>query len=141
MIWQLQMQRTLSILHFGEQLFTAVCSAKHAHYLLGVGNKIGESSKWKNMVLIKIKDMASKKFWSKSLEHWRSISSICSCNDILHNQHQKVLWTSLSYLSSLVDKLSMITYLLLIRVVDELQYFRDRDLNTTKTISLTFEDL
>ena len=50
------------MLPFGEQLFTAVCSAKNAHNLLGAGDKVGESSRWKHVVFIKIQDMASKKF-------------------------------------------------------------------------------
>ena len=43
MIWQLQMQHTLGMLHFGE-LFTAVCNAKHTHYFMGGDDKIGVSS-------------------------------------------------------------------------------------------------
>ena len=31
-IWLLQIQCTLDMIHFGEHLSTAVCSAKHAHY-------------------------------------------------------------------------------------------------------------
>ena len=36
------MHHALGMLHFEEQLFTEVCSTKHAHYLLGVGDKVGE---------------------------------------------------------------------------------------------------
>ena len=60
MIWQLQPQCNLGMFHFGEQLFTVVCSAKHAHHLISVGDKVGESSRRKHMVLIEIKDLASK---------------------------------------------------------------------------------
>ena len=42
------------------------CSAKHAHYLLGEGDKVGESSKWKHIVLIEIKEEASKKLCKSS---------------------------------------------------------------------------
>ena len=39
-------QRTLGMFHLEEQqLFTAVYSAKHVHYLLGVEDKVKESSK------------------------------------------------------------------------------------------------
>ena len=41
--------------------FTMVFSVNHAHYLLGVDNKIDELSRWKNSVLIEIEDVASKK--------------------------------------------------------------------------------
>ena len=36
---------------FGEQQFTVVCRTKHAHYLLGVGDKVGKSFQWKYVVL------------------------------------------------------------------------------------------
>ena len=62
MIWQLETQLTIGMLHFWEQLFTVVCSGKHIHFLLGVGDKVWESSRWKDVVLIEIKDVASKKF-------------------------------------------------------------------------------
>ena len=39
MIWQLRKQWTLGMLPFEEQLFITVCSAKHVHYLLDVGDK------------------------------------------------------------------------------------------------------
>ena len=45
-IRQLQMQHTLGMFHFGEQLFLAVHSAKHVYYLLEVSDKIQESSRW-----------------------------------------------------------------------------------------------
>ena len=67
MIWQLPMQYTLGILHFGEQLFTTVCSAKHTHYLLGVSDKTGESSRKKHGIFIEIEDVASKKLTSNLL--------------------------------------------------------------------------
>ena len=35
--------------------------AKHAHYLLGVGDKIGELSRWKYMALKEIEEMTPKK--------------------------------------------------------------------------------
>ena len=48
---------------YSSQLFTAVCSAKHAHYLLSVGDKVGVLlSRWKHAVLIEIDDVVSKKF-------------------------------------------------------------------------------
>ena len=50
------------VLHFREQLFTAVGCAKHVHCLLDVGGKFRESSRWKHVILIKIEDVASKKF-------------------------------------------------------------------------------
>ena len=56
MIGLLQMQHIL-----GGQLFIVVLNNKHAHYLLGVVNKVGQSSCWKQVVLIEIKDVASKK--------------------------------------------------------------------------------
>ena len=59
-ILQLQTQCTLGMPHFGE-LFTVIGSAKHAHCLLDVGDKFGESSRWKHMVLLEIEDVASKK--------------------------------------------------------------------------------
>ena len=60
-IWKLPMQHTHDMLYFVKQLFTAVCSAKHAHNLLGVGDKVKESSKWKHVALIEIDDVPSKK--------------------------------------------------------------------------------
>ena len=54
----LLMQHTLGMFHFGKPLFTVVYSAKHAHYLLGVGDKVGELSSWKQIVLIEIEDVA-----------------------------------------------------------------------------------
>ena len=42
MIKQLLMQHTLGMLHFEKQLFTAAFSAKHAHYLQSVDDKVGE---------------------------------------------------------------------------------------------------
>ena len=75
MIWYLQMQCTHYILHCGEQLFTIVQSAKQAHYLLDVGNKVGELSGWKNMVLIETKDVSSKElglqiFWTLKISEF-----------------------------------------------------------------------
>ena len=61
MISQLWTQCALGMLHVQEQLFMAVCSAKHTHYMLGVGNKVRELSRWKHVVLIEIEDVASKK--------------------------------------------------------------------------------
>ncbi len=52
-----QMQHTLDMLHFREQLFTAIFNAKHAFYLLGVGDNVKALSKWKYVVLIVIKDV------------------------------------------------------------------------------------
>ena len=57
------MQCTPNVFHFGEQMFTMVCSAKHAPYLLGVGDKVKESSRWKRVVLIENKQ----KSWSSNL--------------------------------------------------------------------------
>ena len=40
------------LLDFGELLFTGIYNAKHTrYYLLCVSNKVGESSRWKHMVL------------------------------------------------------------------------------------------
>ena len=63
------------VLYFGEQLFTAVCGAKQAHWFLHLDNKFGESSRWKHVVLIETEDVASKK-----LEHWKSMTSVCNYN-------------------------------------------------------------
>ena len=49
------------MLYLEEKLFTVVCYAKHAHYLLGVGDKVKKSFWQKHVVLIEIKDVASKK--------------------------------------------------------------------------------
>ena len=43
MIRQLWIQHTLSMLHFEEQLFALLCSAKYAHYLLYMGDKVKEA--------------------------------------------------------------------------------------------------
>ena len=61
MIRQLQKQHTLDMLHFRVQLLTAICSAKQAHNLLGVGDKVGVTSRWKHVVLREIMDEVSKK--------------------------------------------------------------------------------
>ena len=55
------MQHTFGMLHFKEPFITVVFSAKQPHYLLGVGDKVGVSSRWKHIVLIEIEDVASKK--------------------------------------------------------------------------------
>ena len=73
MIWLLQMQHTLGMLHFREQLFTVVFSTKHAYYLLGLHDKNRESSKWKYEVLVETEDVACKKvglqiFWSLKIK-------------------------------------------------------------------------
>ena len=52
-------------LHFGEPLFINVCNAKYVHHLLRVGDKIQESFWRKHMVLIEIKDVASKQLGVK----------------------------------------------------------------------------
>ena len=52
MIWQLLMLWTFTTFHFREQLLLAICSAKQAHYLLGVSDKVGESSRRKHVVHI-----------------------------------------------------------------------------------------
>ena len=62
------------MLHYEEQLFTAVCSVKHGHFLLDVGDKVWESSSRKHMVLIDIKDVAIKKFEHQIL--WILLQSI-----------------------------------------------------------------
>ena len=49
------------MIHFQEQLFIVVCSAKNPHYLLNVVNKVGEFCRWKHVVLLEIEDVASKK--------------------------------------------------------------------------------
>ena len=61
MIWQLRTQRALGMLHLVEQLLTVVCNIKHVHCLLSGSDKVRKSSIWKHMVLIKIKDVISKK--------------------------------------------------------------------------------
>ena len=75
-IWELRTQRTLTRLHFREQLFTAVYREKHVSYLLVVGGKVGESSRWKHVVLIEIADVASKKFWLEIFWTQKSTSNI-----------------------------------------------------------------
>ena len=54
------MQYILDML-LGEVLFTAVCHAKHAYYLLGVGDKVWQLFRWKHVVLIEIENVATKK--------------------------------------------------------------------------------
>ena len=54
---------TFIMLYFEEQLFTEVCSAKHAYNLLKVEGKFGELSRWKH----EIKDVVSKKLTSNLL--------------------------------------------------------------------------
>ena len=58
-IWPKQTQCTHGILHFWEQLFSVMFSAKYVHCLLGIADKVGESSKLKNMVLKEIEDIAN----------------------------------------------------------------------------------
>ena len=56
-----------------------VSSAKYAHYLLGVGDKVKESSKSKYVILLeKIEDVA-KNLDFKSSEYRRSMISKCNC--------------------------------------------------------------
>ena len=50
------MQCTLGILHFGRQQLHVV-----PNMLTGVGDKVGELSRWKHVILIEIKDMTRKK--------------------------------------------------------------------------------
>ena len=66
---------TLGMLHFGKQLFTEVCSAKHTHYLLIMADKVGELSGWKSVLFIKIN------LDFKTSELWRSVSFVSSCYD------------------------------------------------------------
>ena len=47
MIWQTRIKRTFGMFHFAKQLFTALYSVKYAHYFLSVGDKVGESSRWR----------------------------------------------------------------------------------------------
>ena len=56
MNWQWQMQRTLDMLRFREQLFTAVCSAKHAQLLDECQDKVEKSSRLKCVVFIETDD-------------------------------------------------------------------------------------
>ena len=42
---------SLSMVHFWEWMFTTICCAKHAHYLLGVADKVEEAFKWKYVFL------------------------------------------------------------------------------------------
>ena len=63
------------MLHFVEQQFITVCSGKYTHYLLAVGDKVKELSQWKDLVLIEIKDVASKKlgleiFWTMKINEF-----------------------------------------------------------------------
>ena len=46
---------------FWRRIMTAECDNKHAHNLLVKGSKVGESSRWKNIVIIEDKFAASKK--------------------------------------------------------------------------------
>ena len=55
---------TLGLLHLEEQLFIVVCYVKYAHYLLGVGDDVGESFRWKHVVLIEIEDTTKKEPWT-----------------------------------------------------------------------------
>ena len=79
-IQQLWMQCILAMLYLGEQLFTEVCSAKHAHYLLGVGDKVGDMSSWKHMVLREIEDMTSKKLKLQIFWCWLVVSVLWHIN-------------------------------------------------------------
>ena len=78
MIWQLQMQHTIGMFHFGEQPFIAVCSAKHVHLLLCVGDKVGESSR-STWFLQKSRIWQARNLDFESSKYWRSASSICHC--------------------------------------------------------------
>ena len=42
-----------------------------------MGERVGESSRWNHVVLREMEDVPSKK-----LEHWKAMSSTCSCNGI-----------------------------------------------------------
>ena len=55
------MQHTLGMLNFENDCSQQYVVTKHAHYLLGVDDKVGESSRWKHVVLIEIEDVARKK--------------------------------------------------------------------------------
>ena len=67
-IWQLWMQHTLGMFHIGKQLFTVVCTTKNIYFLLGMDDRVGKLSRWKHVVLIEIKDAASKKLGCLSTE-------------------------------------------------------------------------
>ena len=80
MIWQLWMQLPLGMLNSLEQMFTVVCYTRCAHYLWGVGDKVGKLSRWKPVVLTEIEDVVNKKkLYFKFSEYWRLMSSSCSC--------------------------------------------------------------
>ena len=68
------MQHILGILHFWEQLFTAVWSISWVG-VIRQGN-CTNGSLW----FLKSRMWQARNFDFKSSEHWRSISSICSCN-------------------------------------------------------------
>ena len=69
------MQQTLDMLHFKEQLFPAVCNAKHTHYLMDVNDKVEYSSSWKILNLL-------------NRENYRVPSAVVTV--LLDNEHQKL---------------------------------------------------
>ena len=88
MICQLWMQFTLGTFHFGELSFIVVCSAKHAHYLLSESDKVGESSRWKHVVLLEIEDVATLTSNFLNTENQGILSAVVMI--LLHSQYEKV---------------------------------------------------
>ena len=91
MIWQWWMQRILSMLRFGEIPFTVVCCVKYDCYLVSAGDKVGELSRWKYMILIEIEEVANKKlgheiFWTLSSIH----SSNGTSSQLISKDKEKV---------------------------------------------------
>ena len=72
------------MLHFGEQLFTAVCKTKYAYSLLGVGDKVEESSRWKCVVLVQIKEETLNLLTSEDQSIPFAVVIV-----LLYSQHQK----------------------------------------------------
>ena len=70
-IWRMWTLSTFGILYFQEQLFTAECNAKHVHYFPGGSDKVGESSRWKQVVLMNSKMGQARNLNFTSSEHWR----------------------------------------------------------------------
>ena len=80
------MQRTLGRIHFEEQLFRVICSAKQAHNLLGVGDKVWEAcGSYRNW------GCGKQETWTSNLlnaeDQWVVMV-------FLHDQHQKakIFW-------------------------------------------------
>ena len=56
------MTGTLGMLHFGDQLSTAVRREENAHNLLSVRDSVEKLYRWKHVVLIELEDVINKTF-------------------------------------------------------------------------------